>query len=532
MYFFLVVKFCLVQLSAKLSLMNLEVIIGLEIHAQLATKTKMFCGCDNDAYGKEPNTTVCPVCTGHPGTLPVPNEQAIKLGLKAALALGCQIRSPSKFDRKNYFYPDLPAGYQISQFDEPVSEHGSVAIEVCDPSTGEIQLAKEIGVHRLHLENDAGKLTHVGSSSLCDYNRAGTPLMEIVSEPDMRSAAEARAYAEAVQAIVQYAETSRADMFKGEMRFDASVSLRPMGEDQLYPRAEIKNLNSFKALEAAINYEIKRQTKLWEAGTPADSETTIGWNDEKQETYLMRSKESAADYRYFPEPDIPPMEFSDDFIAELKESLPELPLARRQRFVQDFQLTEQDAATLVADKALGDYFEEVAKATKQPKKSANWILNEVFGREIGHGIIAINEKAGNKQPLDGNDGDFYTIQSLKDIPFPQESLVEIINMVENEAIISGRTGKEILNGICDMRDGGSKVSPREIVERDGLKQVSDTGAIEKFVDAAIAANPSVVEDFKSGKGNALGFLVGQVMKLSGGQANPKLVNELLAKKLK
>jgi len=488
--------------------MQLEVIIGLEIHAQLKTKTKMFCSCDNDSFGKEPNTTICPICTGHPGALPVPNEQAIKLGLKAALALGCEIRSPSKFDRKNYFYPDLPAGYQISQFDEPVSEHGSVAIEVRDPSTGEIQLKKEIGVTRLHLENDAGKLTHVGSSSLCDYNRAGTPLMEIVSEPDMRSAAEARAYAEAVQAIVQYAETSHADMFKGEMRFDASVSLRPVGDEQLYPRSEIKNLNSFKALEAAINYEIKRQTKLWEAGTPADSETTIGWNDEKQETYLMRSKESAADYRYFPEPDIPPMTFSDDFIAELRANLPELPLARRQRFAQDFQLTEQDAATLVADKVLADYFEEVAGKSGQPKKAANWVLTEVLGRM----------KADEDSEA----------QKITDLPFSASQLAALIKMIEDGAV-SGKQAKEILTFMFEGIESGD---PAAIAKAKGMEQVSDTGAIEKFVDGAIAANESVVADFRAGKGNAIGFLVGQVMKASGGQANPKLVNELLQKKLK
>jgi aspartyl-tRNA(Asn)/glutamyl-tRNA(Gln) amidotransferase subunit B len=514
-----------ISLSVKIHFMNLEAIIGLEIHAQISTKTKMFCGCDNDAFGKEPNSCICPVCTGQPGTLPVPNSSAIEKGAKAALALGCRILPHSKFDRKNYFYPDLPAGYQISQFDEPISEHGAIEIEVRDPSTGESKLKKKIGITRLHLENDAGKLTHVGNSSLVDFNRAGTPLMEIVSKPDIRSPAEARAYAEAVQAIVQYAGSSHADMFKGEMRFDASVSLRPVGEERLYPRAEIKNLNSFKALESAIAYEIKRQTKLWEAGTPPASEQTVGWNDEKGETYLMREKESAADYRYFPEPDIPPLEFTPEQIAAWKSELPELPLARRARFVQDYQLTEQDAATLTADKVLADYFEEVAEKSGQPKKAANWVLTEVLGR-MKNKLLA---EDGNEMAFEDGEGILLedSIDSVLDLKFTASQLAALIKMIEDGAI-SGKQAKEILDFMFVGEDGGD---PAAIAKAKGMEQVSDSSAIEKFVDEVIAANESVVADFKSGKGNALGFLVGQVMKASGGQANPKLVNELLAKKL-
>lgn len=470
-------------------------VIGLEIHAQLSTKTKMFCNCDNDAFGKEPNSCVCPVCTGHPGALPVPNAEAIKKGISAALALGLSITPKSKFDRKNYFYPDLPAGYQISQYDEPVSQHGRVEIRLPDGTE------RTIRVHRLHLENDAGKLTHVGNSSLCDYNRAGTPLIEIVSEPDMTTPAEARAYAEAVQRIVQYVGASTADMYKGEMRFDASVSLRPAGDTKLYPRAEIKNLNSFKALESAIAYEIRRQTKLWEAGTPPASEQTVGWNDEAGETYLMREKESAADYRYFPEPDIPPLTFTAEQVEKLRAALPELPFARKARFIQEYGMSEQDAETLIAEKALADYFEEVVQISKDPKKSVGWVLSELGAKMKEAGLTIGQQKVSATH------------------------LGQLVARIV-DGTISGKIAKDIFP---EMWEEGS--SPDSIIEKKGLKQVSDTGAIEKIVDEVLAANPKSVEDFRAGKTNAIGFLVGQIMKASKGQANPKMVNEILVKKL-
>ncbi len=496
--------------------MNLEVIIGLEIHAQISSQTKMFCSCDNDAFGKAPNTTICPVCTGHPGTLPVPNQVAVEKGVQAALALGCTIPAHAKFDRKNYFYPDLPAGYQISQFDEPVSVQGSVEIQISGQP-------KKIGVTRLHLENDAGKLTHVGQFSLCDYNRAGTPLMEIVSEPDLRSAEEARLYAEEVARIVQYVGSSNADMYKGELRFDASVSLRPVGEDQLYPRAEIKNLNSFKALEAAINYEIKRQTKLWEADKVPDKETTIGWNDEKGETYLMREKESAADYRYFPEPDIPPLTFDPAQIKKWQKELPELPLARRQRFVQDYKVSEQDATTLTDSKDLADWYEEVAKKSGNPKKAASWVLTETLGR-----MKLMSVQSGEDlEFLDGEKMEYLEAGSVSDLKFSASQLGELVKMIE-EGSVSGKQAKEILDFMFEGSEGGD---PTKIAKAKGMEQVSDSGAIEKFVDQVLQENEKVVVDFKAGKGNALGFLVGQVIKVSKGQANPKLVNELLNKKL-
>ena len=475
--------------------MQLTTVIGLEIHAQLSTKTKMFCNCDNDAFGKEPNSCVCPVCTGHPGALPVPNAEAIHKGISAALALGLSISPKSKFDRKNYFYPDLPAGYQISQFDEPVSQHGEVQIRLPDATL------RTIRVHRLHLENDAGKLTHVGNSSLCDYNRAGTPLIEIVSEPDMTTPAEARAYAEAVQRIVQYVGASSADMYKGEMRFDASVSLRPLGETKLYPRAEIKNLNSFKALESAIAYEIKRQTKLWEAGTPPASEQTVGWSDETGETYLMREKESAADYRYFPEPDVPPRTFTVEEIEKLSAELPELPFTRKQRFITAYGMPEQDAETLITEKALADYFEEVVRISGDAKKSVGWVLSELGAKVKEAGL---------------------TIEAQK---VSAAHLGQLVARIV-DGTISGKIAKDIFP---EMWEEGS--SPDSIIEKKGLKQVSDTGAIEKIVDEVLAANPKSVEDFCAGKTNAIGFLVGQIMKVSKGQANPKMVNEVLAKKL-
>lgn len=496
--------------------MPLEVIIGLEIHAQIATKTKMFCSCDNEAFGAEPNSRVCPICTGQPGTLPVPNKKAIELGVKTALALGCEIPEHSKFDRKNYFYPDLPYGYQISQFDEPISKNGAIEIVV----NGE---KKRIGITRLHLENDAGKLTHTGDFSLCDYNRAGTPLMEIVSEPDLRSAQEARLYAEEIQKLLQYVGSSNADMYRGEMRFDASVSLREIGTKKLNARAEIKNLNSFKAVEAAILYEVGRQTKLWEAGTPPSRDTTVGWSDEKGETYLMREKESSADYRYFPEPDIPPLEIKTAQVESWKKDLPELPLAKRARFVQAYDVSEEDALTLTSSRDLANYYEEVANLSNQPKKSANWLLSEVFGRLNN---ITTEDGIG----LTTEDGELIvtenTGEEISNLKFSPRHLAELIKMIE-EKIISGKQAKEIL----DIMMEGKEIDPREIVESHGMKQISDPAAIEKIVDEIITANPKQVEQYRSGKEQLFGFFVGQAMKATGGQASPALVNELLKKKL-
>lgn len=475
--------------------MQLEIIIGLEIHAQISTQSKMFSAAKNSTHGMAPNTAIDPVSVGHPGALPVPNREAILKGARAAMALGCAVRPKSKFDRKNYFYPDLPFGYQISQFDEPLAENGAVEIVKSDGSR------KTIRITRLHLENDAGKLTHIGEHSLLDFNRAGCPLMEIVSEPDIRDAEEARLYAESVQKIVQYADASDADMYRGEMRFDASVSLRPAGEDKLYPRAEIKNLNSFRALESAIKYEIARQREVWEAGNPPSSQQTVGWDDETGATYLLREKESAADYRYFPEPDIPPITFSESELAEIRAQVPELPLARAARLIRDFGLTEQEAVTLTSSRELADYFESAAAVGQDGKKVASWILSELLAKMNEAGLKIAEQKV---RP---------------------ELLGELVQLIISGEI-SGKIAKDIFPEIWETGK-----SPKAIVAEKGLKQVSDTGAIEKIIDEMLAANESVVADYRGGKQNAFGFLVGQAMKASRGQANPSLVNALLKKKL-
>lgn len=472
-----------------------EAVIGLEIHAQISTKTKLFCGCDNDSFGKEPNTNVCPICMGFPGMLPVPNKVAIEKGLKGALALKGTLKNFSKFDRKNYFYPDLPNGFQISQFDEPVSEKGVVEIEI-DGTT------KIINITRLHLENDAGKLTHVPGGSLVDYNRSGTPLMEIVSDPDMRSSQEAAAYAKMVQSIMRYVGASEADMEKGMMRFDASVSTRPIGEEKLYPRAEIKNLNSFKALESAINYEIKRQEKLWDEGNPMDGEITVGWLDNEQKTKLMRTKENAADYRYFPEPDIPPLTITNERIEKLKTEIPELPLEKRRKFIEQYGLSADEALFFSEDPKRATYFETVTSGTKDPKSTASFVGSVLLGRL----------KADAK--------------SIDESPITPENMIELLALIKKGDISNNIAKTTVFNAMYETGE-----SPQTIVEREGLKQVSDTGAIETLIDEILSAHPGPVQDFKDGKQKALGFLVGQIMKASKGQANPQMVNDLLRKKL-
>jgi aspartyl-tRNA(Asn)/glutamyl-tRNA(Gln) amidotransferase subunit B len=472
-----------------------EVIIGLEIHAQIDTKSKFFSPASNDSFGKAPNTNVSPICMGFPGTLPVPSTDAIEKGARAALALGCELAKFSKFDRKNYFYPDLPYGFQISQFDEPISSNGMIEILV----NGE---KKKIGITRLHLECDAGKLVHTGKDTLIDFNRAGSPLMEIVSDPDLRSAEEARVFAENVQKILRYVGSSQCDMEKGMMRFDASVSLRPMGEDKLYPRAEIKNLNSFRSLEAAINYEIKRQRKLWDAGTPSDEEKTVGWDDERGTTVVMRSKESAADYRYFPEPDIPPIVLTQEQIDEWKKDIPELPLAKHERFMEEFGLKDIEATYYTENINLADLFEQTAKDSGNAK-AANSFVGTILVKRLKDAGLSIAES-----------------------PVTKSHIVELIQLIE-KGVISNNVAKSTVFDAM-MEDGSM---PASIVESQGLAQVSDTSAIEEFCKKAIEANPDAVADVKEGKMKALGALVGSVMKESKGQANPGMVNDILKKLL-
>ena len=470
-----------------------EAVIGMEIHAQIATLSKMFCWCSTDVFEAEPNIHTCPICMGFPGQLPVINEEAVKKGVVAALALHCSIPAFSKFDRKNYFYPDLPKGYQVSQFDEPLAKEGWLDIVV----DGE---KKKIGITRLHLEDDAGKLIHVPNGTLCDYNRTGIPLMEIVSEPDMSSSGEAGAYAREIQTILRYTGTSDADMEKGMMRFDASVSIRTKGEKKLYARAEVKNLNSFRSLEAAIDYEIERQIFLWEEGNPQDKDITVGWTDDKQKTYFLRDKESAGDYRYFPEPDLPPVVISSDFIDKLKQLVPELPTEKKARYLDEMKMSEMEAGLISSDIDLARFFEKVVEISKDSKRATSFVASILMYHLKESGI------------------------GIKECKLKAPDLGDLIIMVNDGKISMNQAKGEVFE---EMFASGK--SPSEIVKEKGLEQVSDEGELEKVCTEVISENPKVVEDFKGGKDQAFGFLVGQVMKKTQGQANPKMVNQILKK---
>ena len=477
--------------------MEFEPVIGLEVHVQLKTGSKIFCGCSTK-FGSLPNSQTCPVCLGLPGVLPVLNSDVLKKGITAGLALNCEIAHYSKFDRKNYFYPDLPKAYQISQYDRPICQHGYVDIE----NKGE---KKRIGITRLHLEEDAGKLVHSedrsDSNSYVDLNRTGVPLAEIVSEPDMRNADEAYEYLQKIKTIMKYTDVSDVNMEEGSLRCDVNISIRKKGETKLGEKVEIKNLNSFKFVKAAIDYEFARQVDLAEAGEIKSivQETRL-WNADLMKTYSMRSKEDAHDYRYFPDPDLPPVIIEDSFVAELRSSLPELPDAKKERFVSQYTLPEYDAAVLTSVKQLADYYEKVTSQKVDPKKASNWIMSELLGQ------ISDPEK-------------------IDQFPVTAGNLASLLLLVENNTI-NGKIAKTVFR---EMIETGA--APDEIVEKDGLRQVSDTGEIEKIIDSVIDVNPQSVEDFRSGKGKALGFLVGQVMKESKGKANPQIVNEILMKKL-
>jgi aspartyl-tRNA(Asn)/glutamyl-tRNA(Gln) amidotransferase subunit B len=475
--------------------MNYEPVIGLEVHVQLKTATKAFCGCAN-VFGSKENSNICPVCLGLPGSLPVLNEKALKAALKVALALGCQVRSFTKFDRKNYYYPDLPKNFQISQYDMPFSEHGSLDISLEDGT-------KHIRIKRVHLEEDAGKLIHPeeGTGSLVDYNRAGTPLLEIVSEPDLHSPDEAYAYLTDLKLILQYLDISDCDMEKGSLRCDANVSLRPAGTTGLGVKSELKNMNSFRAVRLALDYEIKRQEAELRDGRPVVQETRL-WNEKKQMTLSMRSKEEAHDYRYFPEPDLPPFVISAADIEEAKAGLPELPKEKRGRFVASFGFSDKDAATLTAAKSLADFFEECLKLYDNPKKIAHWLIGPVSFQMNSRG------------------------QDIAELRLTPLSLTELIDLVETGKI-SQLAGKEVLQ---DMLETGKPAA--KIVEEKNLAQVSDAGSLSIVIDEVIAANKKSVDDFKAGKDNAVMFLVGQVMRLSKGKANPKTAKDMLIERLK
>ncbi len=474
--------------------MDYEPVIGIEIHCRIKTKTKMFCRCSNDIFNETPNTHVCPICMGFPGMLPLINQEAVEKGIKGALALGCEIPEFSKMDRKSYFYPDLPKGFQISQYDLPVSQNGKVTITKSDGST------KEIGVTRLHLEDDAGKLTHTSGGSLVDYNRSGTPLVEIVSEPDIRSTEEASLYARQIQKIMRSVGTSDADMEKGQMRFDLNISLRPKGQKEFGIRAEVKNLNSFRSLEKSIDYEIKRQTEVLDGGGEVVQETR-GWDDNKEVTVSQRGKEEAADYRYFPEPDVPPLVVTREMVEKLKSELPELPEAKSARYQSELGLTPHDANLIAGNSALSAYYEEALSISNHPKKTSNWLLSELLGLLKAESLTISDNKLSAK------------------------NLGKLVKLIE-DGTISGKIAKDIFSEVYE-----GDLDPEIVIEEKGLKVMQDDGELEKICQDVINRNPQIVADFKGGKEKAIGSLVGQVMGATKGTANPKSVNEILRKLL-
>ena len=473
-------------------------VIGLEVHAELKTKSKAFCSCSTE-FGAEPNTHVCPVCLGMPGALPVMNTQVVEFAIRAGLALNCDIQRFNKFDRKNYFYPDLAKNYQISQWEEPICLGGHIDINVDGNE-------KRVGITRIHMEEDAGKLVHSGAtistsdSSAVDYNRAGVPLIEIVSEPDMRSAKEARAYMENLKAILEYTDVCDCKMQEGSLRCDANISIMPEGAKEFGTRAEIKNLNSFRALERAIEYEVERQREVIEDGGHVIQETRT-WDDAKGITLGMRSKEEAFDYRYFPEPDLVPVEIDDAWINRVKDELPELPVQRQARLMQEFGLSDYDARLIVSTKAMAEYFDKAVANSKDAKLVANWLLGDVSAY-----LNNENKEIGEFQVTPDNLG-------------------QLTNLIK-DGVLSSKLAKKVFTEMLKENK-----APKQLVKDLGLEQVSDTGAIEKFVDEAIAENPQSVADFKAGKDRAIGFLVGQIMKKSHGKANPGMVQQLLKQKL-
>jgi aspartyl-tRNA(Asn)/glutamyl-tRNA(Gln) amidotransferase subunit B len=475
--------------------MQWETVIGLEIHAQLATQSKIFSGAAT-AYGAEPNTQACAVDLGLPGVLPVLNREAVRMAVKFGLAIGAKVAPRSVFARKNYFYPDLPKGYQISQYDLPVVSTGKMTIEVDG-------VEKVVGITRAHLEEDAGKSLHEDFHGLTgiDLNRAGTPLLEIVSEPDLRSAKEAVAYMKKLHALVRYLEICDGNMQEGSFRCDANVSVRPKGQEKFGTRAEIKNLNSFRFVEKAINYEIERQIEILEAGGQVVQETRL-YDSAKDETRSMRSKEEANDYRYFPDPDLLPLEITGEFIEDVQAGLPELPDEKRDRFKSEYGLNDYDAGVLTATRELADYYEAVVKASGSDSKlCANWVMGD---------LAAALNKAGLE---------------IDQSPVQPERLAGLIQRIADDTI-SGKIAKQVFEALWESGDTADV-----IIEKQGLRQITDTGAIEAIIDQIIAANPDQVAGYKAGKEKLFGFFVGQAMKATGGKANPAQLNELLKKKL-
>ncbi len=474
--------------------MEYEVVIGLEVHAQLLTDSKIFCSCST-RFGAAPNSHTCQIDLGMPGVLPVLNKKVVEFTIKMALATHCRINREDVFARKNYFYPDLPKGYQISQYAHPLAEFGYVDIEV---NGGK----KRIGITRIHMEEDAGKLIHdeFTPSSFVDLNRTGVPLIEIVSEPDMRSPEEAAAYLRRLHEVLVYLEICDGNMEEGSFRCDANVSIRPRGQEKFGTRTELKNMNSFRNVQRALEYEIKRQQYVIEGGEEVVQETRL-WDDSAGQTNSMRSKEEAHDYRYFPDPDLVPVIIDEAWIEDVRRSLPELPLEKRERFVNEYGIPAYDAGVLTSSRALADYYEKTVQLTKKPKIASNWVMGD-FLRFL------------NAEKRD-----------IRDAPVSPEALSEMINLIE-DGTISGKIAKEVFE---DMYRGGKRAAG--IIKEKGLVQITDTAALEKAIDEVIAANPDNLARYRAGKDKLFGFFVGQVMKATQGKANPNLVNEMLKKKL-
>ena len=479
-------------------LVEYEPVIGLEVHAQILTRSKIFCGCST-SFGEEPNAQTCPVCTGQPGSLPVINRKAVEFAIKLGLATNCRIAPYSLFARKNYFYPDLPKGYQISMYEYPLAEHGFVDITVKGKK-------RRIGLIRIHMEEDAGKLKHgetpeTAPFSYVDFNRTGVPLVEIVSGPDIRSPQEAGEYLRRLRAILQYLEVCTGDMEKGTFRCDANVSVRPKGQVQFGTRTELKNMNSFRHVEKALEYEIKRQIEVVNDGEKVIQETRL-WDTDQNITISMRGKEEAHDYRYFPDPDLVPLRVDDHWIEEIRKGLPELPDQKRERFIQDYKIPEYDAEILTSTKAMANYFEDCVRLYPEPKTVSNWMMGDL-----------LREMKQDEKEID---------QCL----VTPKHLAEMLNMMK-EGTISGKIAKDVFEEMYRTGDW-----PAMIVKEKGWVQILDTGEIEGVIEKVLQSNPKLVEDYRNGKEKVFGFLVGEVMRGTKGKANPKLVNELLREKLK